>query len=205
MDSPSDSQKIVDALIHPPLVAISIPHVLIRQQGGGELVSVGVAPAKEGGPRARDGSGAGDYFGAARLTPSESTDEGQSTEASEDASLRSGPSPTDDDQSALASLPLLAPFLERRTGLQPLLEPLAQAIREHVVLAHAAAISNERECNRLKEKVTALQESLADSKCWALDLEEIVHAERSANVNLEATNEELLAKWVVLWAEVERL
>ncbi|KAG8083290.1 hypothetical protein GUJ93_ZPchr0015g6933 [Zizania palustris] len=166
-------------------------------------------------------------------TPSESTDGGQSTEASEDASLRSDPSPSDDDRSALTRLPLLAPFLERRIGLRTLLEPLArascevgetelvsilgeaegseldvaleQAAYQHVVLARATAVSNERECNRLKEKVTALQGSLSDSEKRASSLEKMALTEQHAKAKLEGMKEELEAERVVLRAEVERL
>ncbi|KAG8095342.1 hypothetical protein GUJ93_ZPchr0012g19670 [Zizania palustris] len=74
-----------------------------------------------------------------------------------------------------------------------------------VVLARDAAISHERECNQLKEKVTTLQGSLVSSETRTSNLEEMVAAERNARTSLEAAKNELEAERIVLQDQVERL
>ncbi|KAG8081440.1 hypothetical protein GUJ93_ZPchr0007g3552 [Zizania palustris] len=172
-------------------------------------------------------------------TPSESTDESQSNEGDpstktpKTTAQHSGPSPSEDDQQALSLLPLLAPFLERRTGLRTLLEPLDRASREvgetdlvailseaesselntameraayqQTVLARAANISNERGNIHLREENATLQRNLSISEGRVAHLDVMVSTERRARQGLEAANKELEAEQIVLRAEIEKM
>ncbi|KAG8095705.1 hypothetical protein GUJ93_ZPchr0013g37988 [Zizania palustris] len=173
------------------------------------------------------------------LTPSESTDESQHTKAGQSPGApkttgqHSGPSLDEDDQQAISMLPLLAPFLERTTGLRTLLEPLDQASRDigetnlvailskadrselnaamecaayqQTVLARAANISNEQEITCLREENETLQRYLTISEGRVVQMDIIVSTERRARQGLEAANKELEAERIVLRAEVERM
>ncbi|KAG8061420.1 hypothetical protein GUJ93_ZPchr0003g16873 [Zizania palustris] len=172
-------------------------------------------------------------------TSSESTDESQSTEGGQSPGVpkttaqHSGPSSNEDDQQALSMLPLLAPFLERRTGLRTLLEPLDRASREvgktdlvailseaesselnaameraayqQTVLARAANVSNEREIARFREENATLHRNLTISEGRVTHMDNMVSTERRARQGLEAANKELKAERIVLRAEIERM
>ncbi|KAG8047994.1 hypothetical protein GUJ93_ZPchr0008g11649 [Zizania palustris] len=82
---------------------------------------------------------------------------------------------------------------------------IERAAYQQIVLARAAAVSNERGSLCLREENTALQWNLNISEGRVSHLDNMVSAERRARQGLEAANKKLEAEQIVLQAEIEKM